>query len=87
MHSPLISPDRLARLSWRARRGLLENDLILTRFFNAHTDLSEDDAHGLETLFALTDNELLDLILARKDLEGALDQPHVVQVLYKLRDV
>ncbi|CAM5189880.1 hypothetical protein OURE66S_00860 [Oligella ureolytica] len=26
-----------ARLRWRARRGLLENDLILTRFLSIYT--------------------------------------------------
>jgi hypothetical protein len=29
-------PARRARLSWRSRRGLLENDLILTRFLDLH---------------------------------------------------
>ena len=29
-------PAKRARLRWRARRGLLENDLIVTRFLDAH---------------------------------------------------
>ena len=28
--------DALEPLRWRCRRGLLENDLILERFFDAH---------------------------------------------------
>lgn len=28
-------PARRARLRWRSRRGLLENDLILSRFLDA----------------------------------------------------
>lgn len=86
-HSPLISAERLARLSWRARRGLLENDLILKKFFKVHTHLSEDDAHGLESLFDLPDNELLELFLGQKEPEGALVQPQVLQVLEKIRNV
>ncbi|MGU7785392.1 succinate dehydrogenase assembly factor 2, partial [Burkholderia sp. PU8-34] len=29
-------PHRRARLRWRARRGLLENDLIFDRFFSRY---------------------------------------------------
>jgi antitoxin CptB len=33
--SPELAPeDTVRRLKWRARRGLLENDLLLERFFN-----------------------------------------------------
>lgn len=85
-HSPLISAERLARLNWRARRGLLENDLILKQFFKVHRHLSEDDAHGLESLFALPDNELLELLLGQKEPEEALIQPQVLQVLEKIRN-
>ncbi len=64
-----ISADRRARLRWRARRGLLENDLVLTRFLDRRLDqLDEADINGLDLLLDLSDNELLDLILARKEL-------------------
>ena len=36
-------PAKRARLRWRARRGLLENDLILTRFLDAHEAAMTDD--------------------------------------------
>lgn len=64
----------------------MENDLILKQFFKVHTHLSEDDAHGLESLFALPDNELLELLLGRKEPEEALIQPQVLQVLEKIRN-
>ena len=33
-----------ARLRWRARRGLLENDLIITRYLDAYeAELTDDD--------------------------------------------
>jgi len=37
-------PAKRARLRWRSRRGLLENDLILTRFLDAQeTTLTDDE--------------------------------------------
>jgi antitoxin CptB len=78
-------PKRRARLRWRSRRGLLENDLILTRFLDRHEEsLSDDDVGALTQLLELSDNELMDLILARTDLTVALDGPatrHVVALL------
>lgn len=62
-------PHQRARLRWRARRGLLENDLILTRFLDRHeTGLSDDEVGALTELLDLSDNDLMDLILARKSL-------------------
>jgi antitoxin CptB len=63
-------PARRRRLRWRARRGLLENDLVLTRFLDRHEgELTDDQVVGLDGLLDLTDNELLDLILGRTDLD------------------
>jgi antitoxin CptB len=77
---------RRARLRWRARRGLLENDLILTRFLDrAETELSDADVLALSTLLDLSDNDLLDLILARKEARGELDTVPVRHVLDLLR--
>lgn len=79
-------PHRRARLRWRARRGLLENDLLITRFFERHElHLDDDDVGALTRLFELPDNELLDLILARREPEGELARPDVVRVLGLLR--
>ncbi|AUS42116.1 hypothetical protein CYD94_07830 [Ralstonia solanacearum] len=81
-------PHRRARLRWRARRGLLENDIIVERFFNRYeTKLSDDDVGALTQLFELPDNDLMDLLLARKEPEGALDVPSVRHVLSLLRAV
>ena len=79
-------PANRARLRWRARRGLLENDLILTRFLDAHeTSLSDDDVDALTRLLDLSDNQLMDLILARSELDGELDLPQVHALLARLR--
>jgi antitoxin CptB len=83
--SKLTDLDR-TRLRWRARRGLLENDLIITRFLDEHeTTLTDLDVSALTQLFELGDNELLDLLLARIEPEGALDKPEVKFVLTQLR--
>jgi antitoxin CptB len=79
-------PANRARLRWRSRRGLLENDLILTRFLDAHeADLSDLEVDALTHLLDLADNPLMDLLLARKEPEGEVDLPHVRALLARLR--
>jgi antitoxin CptB len=79
-------PANRARLRWRSRRGLLENDLILTRFLDAHEEsLTDEEVDALTRLLDLADNPLLDLILARKEPEGDVDLPHVRAFLVRLR--
>ncbi|AOY93324.1 hypothetical protein BKK79_17075 [Cupriavidus sp. USMAA2-4] len=81
-------PLKRARLRWRARRGLLENDIIVERFFNRYEEsLSDADVASLSALFDLSDNELMDLLLARKELDGELATPPVQRVLDLLRTV
>ncbi|BDC43611.1 succinate dehydrogenase assembly factor 2 [Paraburkholderia terrae] len=81
-------PLRRARLRWRARRGLLENDLIFERFFSRYEhDLSDADVGALTRLLELSDNDLMDLLLARKEPEGDLADADVVRVLEMLRTV
>ena len=81
-------PAKRARLRWRARRGLLENDLILTRFLDTYEEtLSDDDVDALSRLLDLGDNDLMDLLLVRKEPEAAMDLPHVHALLTKLRTV
>ena len=83
--SVLTDRDRV-RLRWRARRGLLENDLIITRYLDAYEQsLTDVEVTALTELFELGDNELLDLLLARKEPEGLLDNPPVRAVLAQMR--
>jgi antitoxin CptB len=83
-----IDAARRRRLRWRARRGLLENDLVLTRFFDRHEQsLSDDDVAGLDQLLDAPDNELLDLILARTELQGEAATPAAARVLAQLRQL
>ncbi len=90
MESPLLGERELSKLKWRCRRGLLENDLFVERFFQAHeTTLTTRQAAGLEALMALADNDLLDLLLCRKEpqalAEEDCDLPEVHEVLALLR--
>jgi antitoxin CptB len=83
MHLPQAE---LNKLKWRCRRGLLENDLFIERFFKRHEEtLTPDQAAGLQRLMDLADNDLLDLLLARRDPEGDLDRADVREVLALIR--
>jgi len=66
------------RLRWRARRGLLENDLIITRFLDQYeADLTDVDVAALTLLFEMGDNDLLDVLLGRQEPAGAYDTPDI----------
>ena len=76
----------LSKLRWRCRRGLLENDLFIERFFNRHeSGLTVGQAKGLYTLMDLADNDLLDLLLKRKEPEVEITTTEVREVLAMLR--
>ncbi|KGM41318.1 hypothetical protein JY96_18010 [Aquabacterium sp. NJ1] len=78
--------DVLRRLRWRCRRGLLENDLFIDKFFEQHGEsLTTGLVQGLLQLMDLSDNDLLDLLLARKEPEGELANQEVMQVLSMMR--
>ena len=84
-HAPL-SERSLSKLRWRCRRGLLENDLFIERFFGRHeTRLTVGQARGLYTLMDLADNDLLDLLLRRTELQPEISTDEVREVLDMLR--
>jgi antitoxin CptB len=81
-----LAERELSKLRWRCRRGLLENDLFIERFFNQHAStLTVRQADGLLTLMDLADNDLLDVLLRRKEPEGETDTPEVHEVLALMR--
>ncbi|MDP3760332.1 MAG: succinate dehydrogenase assembly factor 2 [Ramlibacter sp.] len=82
----LIDERSLSKLKWRCRRGLLENDLFIERFFDRHeAGLTMRHAAALNELMDLGDNDLLDLLLRRKEPQGAMDTSDVREVLEMLR--
>ena len=81
-----LDPVALNRLKWRCRRGLLENDILIERYFNRHGScLTQRQADGLQALMELPDNDLLDLLLARCEPAGAMDCLAVREVLAQMR--
>ena len=64
------------RLRWKCRRGLLELDLILERFFLQHPG-----EKGMAELLDLPDNDLLDIVMGRSDAFG----PHLNDLVTRLR--
>lgn len=76
----------LRRMRWRARRGMLENDLLLGRLFDRHMAiLSLGALDALSRLLDLPDGQLLDLVLGRAEPQGALDCAPVRELLTLLR--
>ncbi len=80
-----IDAGALSKLRWRCRRGLLENDLLIERFFADRKAVSQVESTGMYLLMELADNDLLDLFLGRQKPTGNLDRPEVRQVLEAVR--
>ncbi|QNP49424.1 succinate dehydrogenase assembly factor 2 [Diaphorobacter aerolatus] len=82
----LLDEREASVLRWRSRRGLVENDLFIERFFATHgSRLTVGQARGLSALMDLSDNDLLDLLLRRKEPEGELATDEIRTVLEQLR--
>jgi len=76
-----IAPDRLKRIAWRCRRGMLENDLVLSRFLENRGDtITEAEVEMLDVLLELPDNDLWDLISGREEPSDASVAPLVAQL-------
>ena len=74
----------MARLRWQSRRGLLELDIVLERFWSRTGNaLAEEDARALERLLAMNDNDLLDCVMGRAEAPEA----HLRTMVEKLRAV
>ncbi len=84
--SEVIDERALSKLRWRCRRGLLENDLFVARFFDSHASrITQRQAEGMLALMDLADNDLLDLLLRRKEPQGELARDDVIEVLGLMR--
>lgn len=81
-----LSELERARLRWRARRGLLENDLVITKFLDQfETQLTATDVSALSHLFDMGDNDLLDVLLGRTELSGEYDTPDLRRLVAQMR--
>ena len=74
MNDELLGERELSKLRWRCRRGLLENDLLIEKFFDRfEVTLTVSQAKGMNDLMNLSDNDLLDLLLKRKEPADLLE--------------
>lgn len=65
----------LDRVRWRCRRGLLELDLILTRFLERHYGgLDREQRQAFDRLLEAPDNDLLDLAMGRADARSEVEE-------------
>ncbi|AIL32210.1 FAD assembly factor SdhE [Basilea psittacipulmonis] len=86
MSEKLSELDR-TRLRWRARRGLLENDLIITAFLDKYEhELTDEDVASLSEFFLLDDNSMLDLLLGRTELKDGADK-NMQRLLEMMRSI
>lgn len=80
----LILNPVFKRVRWRARRGLLELDIVLGRFIEAHyAQLDEAGRRAFDALLDLPDNPLWDMVSGR--LEAAPGEQQAL--LEKIRAV
>jgi len=88
MHSPsdILTASEINQLKWRCRRGLLENDLFIERFFQRYErQLQIEQAQALLRLMDLSDNDLLDLLLQRQGSNHKTLDNAMTEVLRMLR--
>ena len=64
---------------------MLENDLLIERFFDRQPSLTQGQGEAMAQLMELPDNDLLDLLLARKQPEGERDHAGVRDLLALMR--
>lgn len=58
------------RARWRCRRGMLELDIVLQRFMDQYyCQLCAEELIQFERLLSLADNDLWDIICARKTVK------------------
>jgi antitoxin CptB len=73
----------LNRLRWRCRRGMLENDLILTRFLDRRGfSITDAELEALRSVLQLNDNDLWELLSGRQEPADRTVMP----LLEQLRD-
>ena len=76
-----IRARKCERIRWHARRGLLENDLILTRFLDAQlATLESTEMALLEELLRWGDNDLLDVLMERKQCDDVRLRPVIERI-------
>ena len=80
----MMVPDReRERIRWHCRRGMLELDLVLSRFMERHYDqLDPKGVEAFASLLARSDPELLDLVMGHEEAHA----PREREVLSLIRN-
>ncbi len=74
----MSTTERLARLKWNCRRGMLELDIILGRYLqDCFRELPETDKKDFENLLACHDQDLFNW-LVRKQIPTDPSLVHIV---------
>ncbi|MDQ6619095.1 MAG: succinate dehydrogenase assembly factor 2 [Pseudomonadota bacterium] len=69
------------RLRWRCRRGLLENDLILSRFIEARgATFTEEELRCFDKLLSMPDGALWDVLSGRAEPDDGELSPLLAQL-------
>ena len=70
------------KLYWRARRGMLELDIMLQTFIDHEYDNTDEQTqHAFIELLTFSDQDLLELLMAREQAESA----NIANVIQKIR--
>ncbi|MCL6262077.1 MULTISPECIES: succinate dehydrogenase assembly factor 2 [Craterilacuibacter] len=79
--SELIDPIEKKRVRWRSRRGLLELDLVLTRFLAERYDqLTPDEFAAYVRILDLPDTEFLELVNGKVETDDVTLAPIVAML-------
>jgi antitoxin CptB len=63
-----LARERLERLKWKCRRGLLELDIVLGRYLAARNGcFAAEEIAALEDLLDSPDNDLWDVVAGRSE--------------------
>lgn len=82
MTSPV--KEHLARLSWACRRGMLELDFLLQKFFNSqYLNLSAHDQQLFEKLLECNDQDLY-MWLVKKNVPEDVELQKIVKMIWSL---
>jgi antitoxin CptB len=80
------SPEKIRRMHWRCRRGMLELDLLLVQFMHLHyNNLTPLQSKAFDLLLEYPDNDLWDLVANETPAESPQVNTALQDILALLR--